>query len=135
MGKNFERRAERLAETLRRAGESEEEVQRRVRRAVERMRIRTAKRDPAVSRFAGCVSVTRTAQMLGMARADLFARMEQAGWLYRTTDGWRPTDEALSTGWAVLRGRGSVQWVQLTPAGMQEIVRFIDGGNGEPSNE
>ncbi|CAG9189505.1 hypothetical protein PSP6_10141 [Paraburkholderia tropica] len=40
-------------------------------------------------------------------------------------DGWRPTELALSAGWAVLRGRGAVQWVQLTPAGAQEVARRV----------
>ncbi|WP_150559718.1 phage antirepressor KilAC domain-containing protein [Pandoraea bronchicola] len=132
MERKLERQAERFAEILRRAGEPEAEVQRRVQRAFEsarnreanRMALLRAKRE-AANPYAGCRPVTDVAREFHMRRFDLFEWLERAGWLYRAPDGWRPTDEALSGGWVVLRGRGSVRWVQLAPEGVNEIARRI----------
>lgn len=130
MSRMHERRAELLAETLRRAGEPEAEVQRRVQRALDRARDRRAKREPAVNRFAGCMSITDAARELGMRRSDLFAWLERSVWLRCTRDGWQATDGALAAGWAVMRGARAVRWVQLTPAGLQEINRRLAAARG-----
>lgn len=125
MDKKLERQADRLAELLRRAGEPESEVQRRVRRVLERARSRTVKRDLAVNRFAGCMSVTDAARELGVRRADLFTWLEHSGWFRCTKDGWQATDGALAAGWAVMRGACAIRWAQITEAGRQEVARRI----------
>jgi hypothetical protein len=124
----IEKQAEWLAETLRRAGYDEETVQRRVQRAVEGARSRGGKRKAGreeVNRYAGCRPVSDVAREFRMRRIDLFARLRCEGWLCRAADGWRPTEQSLNAGWALLRGRGAVQWVQLTPAGVEEIAHRI----------
>ncbi|MBB3255450.1 hypothetical protein F4827_000343 [Paraburkholderia bannensis] len=123
----LEKNASLFAETLRRLGEPEEEVQRRVQCALVRARA-GSKLKPGhetVNRYAGCCPITAIARELRMKRADLFERLSREGWLYRTAVGWRATDAALSAGWAVLRGRGVVRWAQLTPTGAQEIARRL----------
>ncbi|WP_425469466.1 phage antirepressor KilAC domain-containing protein [Paraburkholderia azotifigens] len=122
--RKLERQAEQLAELLRRAGEPETEVQRRVQRALESARNRTAKRE-AIDPYAGCQSVTATARDLRIKGKDLFAWLAREGWLYRATDGWRALDHSLEAGWAVLRGRGTVQWTQLTAEGAHEVARRL----------
>ncbi|PAJ83940.1 phage antirepressor KilAC domain-containing protein [Burkholderia ubonensis] len=132
--RNLEKQAERLAESLRRAGEPEAEVQRRVQRVLESARSGGAKRRrarrrterEAVNPFAGCRSVTDVARDLRMRRFGLFEWLSREGLLYRASDGWRATDDALAAGWAVMRGARAVRWVQLTAAGAEEIARRID---------
>ncbi|KVO03694.1 hypothetical protein WL80_23925 [Burkholderia ubonensis] len=138
MSTKLESQAKRLAQTLRRAGEPEAEVERRVQRALDGARSRRTKRvteQEAVNRDVGCRPVTDIARGFRMRRIDLFEWLRRSGWLYPTADGWRVTDEALSAGWAVLRGRGVVRWAQITPAGAQEIARRLGVAVGESANE
>lgn len=121
----IQKQAELIAETLRRAGEPEGEVQRRVLRALERARSRTVKCELAVNRFTGCMSITDSARDLGVRRADLFSWLERSEWLRCTTDGWRATDGALAAGWVVMRGPRSIRWVQVTEAGRLKIACCI----------
>lgn len=129
----FERRAARFASLVKRLGLpliSDERKEAIYQRAVDIQRRKRAQRK-ADSRFDGCQSVTATARDLRMARFDLFGWLEREGWLYRVSDGWRPTERALDAGWTVLRGGGSAQWPQITPAGTQEIARrlgIVTGG-------
>ncbi|WP_028213354.1 phage antirepressor KilAC domain-containing protein [Paraburkholderia mimosarum] len=135
--RSLETQANHLADLLRKLGFDELTVQRRVQRALDGARSRRTKRaaeQDAVIRYVGCRSVTDIARGFGMTRIDLFEWLRRAGWLHRTADGWRVTDEALSDGWAVLRGRGVVRWVQLTPTGAQEIARRLGIQVGESSN-
>lgn len=126
--RKLKRQAEELAAALCRAGYDNETVLRRVQRAMESARRRREGRTSGsakVNPYAGCRSVTAVAPDVRMTRDDLFAWLEREGWLRLTVDGWRPTDGGHSAGWVVLRGRGAVQWVQLTPAGVDEIARRI----------
>jgi hypothetical protein len=107
-------------------------VQRRVQRAIEGARSRGAKREARrtsgckeVNRYVGCRPVSDVAREFRMKHTDLFAWLRSEGWLCRAADGWRPTEQSMNAGWAVLRGRGVVQWVQLTPAGVEEIAHRI----------
>lgn len=123
MTRNLEKRAAKLAAALRRAGFDEEAVQRRVDKALARARGRKTKptvNNPLSERRTQ--SVTSTARDLRMKRGDLFLWLQREGWLYRTTHGWRATDDAMAAGWAVMRGARAVRWPQLTPAGAKEIA-------------
>ncbi|MBC8748527.1 MULTISPECIES: phage antirepressor KilAC domain-containing protein [Paraburkholderia] len=75
-------------------------------------------------KFAGYLSVTATAQGLGVRRTHLFALLESMGWLVRDEVGakWCAADDALTAGWIVQRGPRSIEWPQLTPEGRHEIA-------------
>ena len=119
-----------LQAILRRLGHSEEEILGRLERAVAAAndrRVKKAKHTarPIDGRYVGCLSVTKTAQDLGVRRNDLFTVLERTGWLCRTADGWKATNGALADGWVVMRGSRAVHWAQITEAGRHEIARRI----------
>ncbi|MEX3941604.1 phage antirepressor KilAC domain-containing protein [Paraburkholderia sp. BR10937] len=136
--RSLERQANQLTELLRKLGFDEATVQRRVQRALDGARSREAKREAgreSVNRYVGCRPVTDVARELRMRRIDLFAHLRREGWLCRAPDGWRPTETSLNAGWTVLRGRGAVQWVQLTMEGEREIARRLGVAVRESPNE
>lgn len=130
---DIERQAAQLAASLRRLDFSEDEIARRIRNALDRRARRTNKTTSpsSVRRFDGCVSVTATARRLGVERPAVFEWLRVEGWLFRAEDEWRATDEALRAGWVVMRGARAIRWVQLTPAGVQEINRRLGAARGE----
>ncbi|MGF6904644.1 hypothetical protein P3T22_005933 [Paraburkholderia sp. GAS348] len=131
------RQAELLADSLRRAGEPEAEVRRRVQRALESACSREANRRPereAANRFDGCRSVTAVAASIGMKSAALFEWLERQSWVVRGANGKRqPTPWAISQGFAVSRGAAAIRYVQLTPHGHAELARrLVESVDGEP---
>ncbi|MGF6870609.1 hypothetical protein OKW35_000063 [Paraburkholderia sp. MM5477-R1] len=126
MPRRFARRAARLNALCRRLGLtplSDERIQ----ASFESRERRRAEVRKANDRYAGCLSVTATAQGLGVRRTHLFELLEEWSWLARDEVGatWRATDDALADGWVVQRGPESISWVQLTPSGQGEIARRL----------
>jgi hypothetical protein len=130
---DLERQAAQLAASLRRLDFSEDEIARRIRNALDRRARRTNETagPSRARRFDGCASVTTTAGRLGVRRAVVFEWLRVEGWLFRAQDGWRATDEVLRAGWCVMRGARAIRWVQLTPAGVQEINHRLGAARGE----
>jgi hypothetical protein len=76
--------------------------------------------------YAGCMSVTATAQALGVRRSALFEWLDREGWMHRTDgSGWHAMHHALSNGWVVMRGPASIAWPQITSDGRAEIARHF----------
>jgi hypothetical protein len=122
---NLERQAAQLAASLRRLAFSEEEIARRIQSALDCRARRQKKmaKPHSARRFEGCASISATAGRLGLQRAAMFERLRCEGWLFRAENGWWATDDALSAGWAVMRGSRTIRWPQLTESGVQEIAR------------
>lgn len=88
------------------------------------------------ARYAGHLSVTAAASELGISRDRLFAVLGREGWLFRDdARKWKATDEAVSGGWIVMRGREVIAWPQLTPAGRAEIERRLKASGNSESSE